>query len=104
MKQNKQRLYMSDLELKPIHKFFKVRFSSIKYTKNTNSDIISLHVYNNSPYKKKTLSLGLLGYCETNATISPTIEMAYRVNNIVQLLNICQSTILNEELSFKKNN
>ena len=46
-----------------------------------------------------TLPLGLLGYCETNATISPIHEKAYRVNNILQLLDICQSTILNEELS-----
>ena len=51
MNQNKQRLYMSDLEFKPIHKFFRVTISSIKYTKNTTSDIISLHVYSNSPYK-----------------------------------------------------
>ena len=28
-------------------------------------------------------------------------EKAYRVNNILQLLDICQSTILNEELSIK---
>ena len=98
MKQNKQRLYMSDLEFKPVHKFFRVTISSIKYTKNTNSDIISLHVYNNSPYKIR-LPLGQLGYCETNATVSPTIEIAYRVNNILKFLDICQSTILNEELS-----
>ena len=70
--------------------------------KNSNSDIISLHVYNNSPYKI-TLLLGLLGYCETNAKTSPTKEVAYRVNNLLQLLDICQSTILDEELS-KKNN
>ena len=89
---------MSDFEFKPIHKFFKITISSIKYSKNTNSDIISLHVYNNTPYQI-TLPLGLLGYCETNATISPIIEVAYRVNNILQLLDICQSTILNEELS-----
>ena len=66
--------------------------------KHSNSDIISLHVYNNSPYQI-TLPLGLLGYCETNATTSPTNEVAYRVNNILQLLEICQSTILDEELS-----
>ena len=66
--------------------------------KHSNSDIISLHVYNNTPYQV-TLPLGLLGYCETNATISPIHEKAYRVNNILQLLDICQSTILNEELS-----
>ena len=66
--------------------------------KNTNPDIISLHVYNNTPYQI-TLPLGILGYCETNATTSPVHEVAYRVNKILQLLDICQSTILNEELS-----
>ena len=66
--------------------------------KNSNSDIISLHVYNNSPYQI-TLLLGLLGYCEINATTSPTKEVAYRANNLLQLLDICQSTILDEELS-----
>ena len=69
--------------------------------KHLNSDIISLHVYNNSPYQI-TLPLGLLGYCETNATTSPTNEVAYRVKNILQLLDICQSTILDEELSINK--
>ena len=88
---------MSDLEFRPIHKFFRVTISSIKYMKNSNSDIIPFHVYNNSPYKI-TLPLGLLGYCETNATTSPT-KVAYRVNNFLQLLDICQSTILDEELS-----
>ena len=44
--------------------------------KHSNSDIISFHVYNNSPYKI-TLPLGLLGYCETNATTSPTNEVFY---------------------------
>ena len=66
--------------------------------KYSNSAIISLHVYNNSPYQI-TLPLGLLGYCETNGTFSPTNEVAYRVNNILQLLDICQSSILDEELS-----
>ena len=89
---------MSDFEFKPIHKIFKI--SSIKYFKKTNSDIISLHVYNNTPYQI-ALPLGLLRYCETNATTSPINEVAYRVNNILQLLDICQSTILNEELSIK---
>ena len=68
--------------------------------KNSNSDIISLHVYNNSLYKI-TLPLGLLGYCETNATTSATKEVSYRVNNILTLLDICQSTILDEELLIK---
>ena len=89
---------MSDFEFKPIHKFFKITISSIKYSKRAISDIISLHVYNNTPYQV-TLPLGLLGYCETNASISPINEVAYRVNNILQLLDICQSTILDEELS-----
>ena len=57
--------------------------------KHSNSDIISLHVYNNSPYQI-TLPLGLLGYFETSATTSPTNEVAYRVNNILQPLDKCQ--------------
>ena len=89
---------MSDFEFKAIHKFFKITISSIKYSKNTISDIISLHVYNNTPYQV-TLPLGRLGYCEKNATISPLYEVAYRVNNILQLLVFCQSTILDEEIS-----
>ena len=96
--QNRQHLYMSDLEFRPIHKVFGVTNSSIKYMKNSISDIISLHVYNILPYKI-TQPLELLGYCETNATTSSTNEVAYRVNNILQLLDICQSTILDEQLS-----
>ena len=96
--QNKQQLFMSDVEFKPIHKFFRIKISSIKYKKHSNSDIISLHVYNNSPYQI-TITLGLLEYCETNATTLPTNEEAYRVNNILHLLDIRQSTILDEELS-----
>ena len=89
---------MSDFEFKPIHKFFKITILSIKNLKNSNSDIMSLHLYNNTPYQV-TLLLGRLGFCETNATTSPMHEKAYRVNNILQLLDICQTTILNEELS-----
>ena len=96
--QNRQQLFMSDFEFKPVHKIFKITISSIKYSKNTNSDIISLHLYNNTPYQI-TLPIGLVGYCETNATISPINEVAYRVINILQLLDICLSTILDEELS-----
>ena len=55
-------------------------------------------MYNNIP-NKVPLPLGLLGYCERNATTSPIKEIAFRVNNILQLLDICQSTILDEELS-----
>ena len=50
---------------------------------DSNSDMLSLHIYNNSPYKI-TLAPGLLGYSETNATTLPTNEVAYRVNNIQQ--------------------
>ena len=89
---------MSDFEFRPIHKFFKITISSIKFVKNTNSDIISLHMYNNTP-NRITLPLGLLGYCETKATTLRVKEVAYRVNNILQLLYICQSTILDEEFS-----
>ena len=89
---------MSDLEFRPIHKLFRVTISSIKFMKNSISDMVSLHVYKNFPYKI-TLPLGHLGYCETNATIPPTKEVAYRVNNNLQLLDICQSLILDEELS-----
>ena len=69
--QNKQRLFMSDLEFRPIHTFFRVLIPSIKYMKDSNSDLISLHICYNSSYKI-TLPLGLSGYFETNATISPT--------------------------------
>ena len=96
--QNKQHLFMSDLEFRPIHNFFRLSISSIEYKKDSSFDTISLHIYNNSPYKI-ILPLGLLGYCKTNATISPTKETAYRVNNILQLLDICQSTVFDEELS-----
>ena len=89
---------MSDFEFKPIHSFFSKAISSIKYMKHSNSDIFSLHVYNNSPYQI-TLPLGFLGYWETNTTSLPTNEVEYRVNNILQSLVICQSTILDGELS-----
>ena len=42
---------MSDFEFRPIHKFFKITISSIRYEKDINSYIISLHVYNNTPKK-----------------------------------------------------
>ena len=96
--QNKQQLFMSDFDVKLNHEFFKITISSIKYLKNINSGIISLHVYNNTPYQI-TKPLALLEYCETNASSSHINEVAYRVNKILQLLDICQSTILDEELS-----
>ena len=89
---------MSDREFRPMHNFFRITISSIKYMKDSNFDMISLNIYNTSPYKI-TSPLRYLGYCETNGTISPTKEIAYRVNNILQLLDKCQSTILDDELS-----
>ena len=67
---------MSDREFRPILKFFRVTISSIKYMKDSNSDIISLHIYNHSIYKL-TLPLGLLGYRETSSILSPTKKIAY---------------------------
>ena len=49
--QNKQHLLMSDLDFRPIHKFYRVKISSIKYMKDSNSDMISLHICNNFLYK-----------------------------------------------------
>ena len=96
--QNKQKLYRSDLEFKRFHKFLRLGTSSIKYTKDTNSDVISLHVYNNSPHKI-TLHLGTLGYGETIATLHPTEERSFRVNKSLKLLDICQSSFLNQKLT-----
>ena len=53
---------MSVLEIKQIHKFFKIKISTVKYAKDTNSDVLSLQLYKNSPYKI-TISLEILGYC-----------------------------------------
>ena len=84
MIKNKTNKILSDFEFRPNHKFFRVTIFSIKYVKNSNSDTFSLRIYNNFPYKI-TLTLGHLGYCETNETIFPTNEIAYRVNEILQL-------------------
>ena len=40
--QNQQHLFMSDLEFRPTHKFFQVTISSIKYMKDSNTDMISV--------------------------------------------------------------
>ena len=47
--QNKQHLFMSDFDFRPIHNLLRVTISSIKYMKDSNSDMISLHIYNSSP-------------------------------------------------------
>ena len=78
----------------PIHKFFRVTISSIKFAKHTNTDIIALHVYQKSSYKS-TFPWGHLGYCKTNATFYPSQERAYRVINILKLLDNYQSTATN---------
>ena len=39
-----QHPFMSDLEFRPIHKLFRVTISSIKYMKDSNSDMISLDI------------------------------------------------------------
>ena len=87
---------MSDLEIKPIHKIFRVRFSSIKFIRDTNTDVISLHQYNNSTYKIILSFLGLLGYCRTNAKSHPTQARAFRFEKNLKLLDTCQPRILNE--------
>ena len=46
---------MSDLELKAVHKISGVTISSIKYGVFTNTDIIALHVYKKTQYKKTPL-------------------------------------------------
>ena len=74
----------------------------MKYKKNTYSDITSFHVNINSP-NKLTLPLGHIGYCGTDAKMSPTIAIAYRGNKFLKLLDICQSTVLKEELSIMNN-
>ena len=52
---------MSDLEFKPIHYCFRITISSIKYAKDTNSVVKSLHEYKNLPHKI-TIPLELLGH------------------------------------------
>ena len=77
---------MSDFEFRPIQNFFRVLISCKKNSKNTNTDIIALHIYIKSPYKV-TFSLGSLGYCKTNATFHFTHERAYKVNTNLKLLD-----------------
>ena len=62
---------MSDFEFKPNQKFLGVTISSIKKAKDTNTDVIFLQVYKNSPYKI-TFPLGLIEHCKTNAKFHPT--------------------------------
>ena len=93
---------MSDLEFKPNQKFSRVTISSTEYAKDTTLDIIALWVYRKVP-SKITLRLGLLWYCKTNATFHPTQERAFRVNNTLKLLDICRSTVLNEDLAVDTN-
>ena len=54
-----------------------------------------------SPYKN-TSPLEPLEYCKTIATFHTTQERAIRVNNILKLLDIFQSTVLNKVISIRK--
>ena len=72
--------------------------SSIKYAKDTKTDIIAIHANSSSPYKI-TLPVKILGYCETNARVHPTQRRAVIVNNILNLLDAFESIILIEDLS-----
>ena len=63
---------MSVLEFRPIHKYFRVTLSSVRYAKNTNSDTIA----------------------------STTCIYQFTIQN--SPINICQTTVLNEE--FPNNN
>ena len=42
--QNKQHIFMTDIEIRPFHKFFRVTTSSIKDKKDSKSDMVSLHI------------------------------------------------------------
>ena len=81
----KKKLYMSNIELRPIHKIFRITTSSIKYAKNTVTDIFKLHIYNVSP-NKITLFLGTLAHCKTKARTHPTQEQEIRVKNILEVI------------------
>ena len=89
---------MYDLDFRPIHKNFGITISSIKYAKNTKTYPKSRHVF-------KIFAIQNYSFCRTfrilgkNATLHPTQEKANRVKKILKLLDICQSRIVNEELS-----
>ena len=87
-------MYLTFLSIKYIN----VMISSIKYGVVTDTGIIALHVNIKPPYKI-TFPLEFLGYCETKATFHPTQERAFRANNFLKLLDICESTNRNEDLS-----
>ena len=67
---------MSDLEFKPVNKFFRETSSSIK-CKKLQIQTISLYTYTTIHHINHT-PLGLLGYCKPNATVHPTEEKAVR--------------------------
>ena len=104
--QIKQQRYMPDLELKPIHKFFRVTISSIKYTKKNKfryNLFTRMQQFTIQTHISSRTSRILQQY---NTTSYPKEERAFRLNNIFRLLDNCQSTILYEELSInnKTNN
>ena len=98
---NKQTMYCTILNSSQFISFYIVMISSIKHAKDISKDVKALKVYNKSPYKI-THSLEFLWYRETDASFLPTHEIAFKANKVLKLLDICQSTILNDEIS--KNN
>ena len=77
---------MSDLEFRPIHNFSSnniiyKKCKKHKYRHNSTSCIHQCATQNHT-------SLGLLGYCETSATLHAQQEKAYRVD-ILKLVDIC---------------
>ena len=89
---------MSDLEICPIKKNFPVSISTIKNPSIISPDEVDLYVFNMS-LDTTTLPLGLFGYCDRNLAPDPLLERAYRIYNISTLYKICQSNILDAELS-----
>ena len=87
--QSTQKLYMPDIEFKPVHKLFRVLNSSLKSAENSNTDTIALHVYKNSP-KKIIFPIGLLKFCKTNAEIYSTQENIFLKTIIILSINSLQ--------------
>ena len=81
------------LNSKQFKKFFCV-VKSAKHTIDSRTDDIKLHVYDRSLYTV-TLSVGLLGHCESNITVHP--EKAY-----INKINF-QVSIFSNPLNLKEN-
>ena len=78
---------MSDLDSNLIHKFFRLRFSSIKNEKRYRPTCnILTRIYE---FTIKKLLSGVLRFCVTNAKFNPTTEKAFRVKDNLKLIDIC---------------